>query len=86
MGFALTWLDWTVGSFAVLGSVAFGWYMSRKVGAGKDSSHFFLAGRNLPWEIIGLSLYATPSRRRGANAVRRYVGDINRRSVLAGRR
>ncbi len=59
MGVALTRLDWLVGSFAVLGSIALGWYMSRRVEAGKDSSHFFLAGRNLHWWIVGLSPYAT---------------------------
>jgi len=81
MGFALTWLDWAVGSFAVLGSIAFGWYMSRKVGAGKDSSHFFLAGRNLPWWIVGLSLYATNI---GAEHLVGLTGDAYRYGLSAG--
>jgi SSS family solute:Na+ symporter len=81
MGFSLTWLDWTVGSFAVLGSIAFGWYMSRRVGAGKDSSHFFLAGRNLPWWIVGLSLYATNI---GAEHLVGLTGDAYRYGLCAG--
>jgi len=58
-GFVLTWLDWLVGVVAVVGSIFVGWSMSRRVGAGKDSAAFFLAGRNLPWWVVGLSLYAT---------------------------
>ncbi len=81
MGFALTWLDWTVGSIAVLGSIAFGWYMSRRVEAGKDSSHFFLAGRNLPWWIVGLSLYATNI---GAEHLVGLTGDAYRYGLSAG--
>ena len=81
MGFSLTWLDWSVGSFAVLGSIAFGWYMSRKVGAGTDSSHFFLAGRNLPWWIVGLSLYATNI---GAEHLVGLTGDAYRYGLSAG--
>ncbi len=81
MGFSLTWLDWTVGSFAVLGSIAFGWYMLRRVGAGKDSSHFFLAGRNLPWWIVGLSLYATNI---GAEHLVGLTGDAYRYGLCAG--
>ncbi len=81
MGFSLTWLDWTVGSFAVLGSITFGWYMSRRVGAGKDSSHFFLAGRNLSWWIVGLSLYATNI---GAEHLVGLTGDAYRYGLCAG--
>jgi SSS family solute:Na+ symporter len=81
MGFSLTWLDWSVGSFAVLGSIAFGWYMSRRVGAGKDSSTFFLAGRNLPWWIVGLSLYATNI---GAEHLVGLTGDAYRYGLSAG--
>jgi solute:Na+ symporter, SSS family len=81
MGFSLTVWDWLVGSFAVLGSIAFGWYMSRRVGAGKDSSHFFLAGRNLPWWIVGLSLYATNI---GAEHLVGLTGDSYRYGLCAG--
>ena len=81
MGFELTWLDWIVGVIAVVGSILFGWYMSRKIGAGKDSSHFFLAGRNLPWWIVGLSLYATNI---GAEHLVGLTGDSYRYGLSAG--
>jgi solute:Na+ symporter, SSS family len=81
MGFQLTWLDWCVGVLAVGGSILFGWYMSRKVKAGKDSSHFFLAGRNLPWWIVGLSLYATNI---GAEHLVGLTGDSYRYGLCAG--
>ena len=81
MGFTLTWLDWIVGASAVAGSIFFGWYMSRKVGAGKDSSSFFLAGRNLPWWIVGLSLYATNI---GAEHLVGLTGDAYRYGLRAG--
>ena len=81
MRFTLTWLDWIVGVSAVLGSILFGWYMSRKVGAGKDSSSFFLAGRNLPWWIVGLSLYATNI---GAEHLVGLTGDAYRYGLSAG--
>ena len=80
-GFALTWLDWIVGVVAVVGSILFGWYMSRRVGAGKDSSSFFLAGRNLPWWIVGLSLYATNI---GAEHLVGLTGDAYRYGLSAG--
>lgn len=34
-----------------------GIYVSKK--AGKDSSEFFLSGRNMPWWLLGLSMVAT---------------------------
>ena len=55
--------------------------MSRKVGAGTDSSHFFLAGRNLPWWIVGLSLYATNI---GAEHLVGLTGDAYRYGLSAG--
>jgi len=54
MGFTLTGLDWLVGILAVAGSILYGGYMSRKVGAGNDSSSFFLAGRNLTRPAVTL--------------------------------
>jgi solute:Na+ symporter, SSS family len=81
MTFTLTWIDWCVGMIAVTGSIWFGWYMSRRVGAGKDSSSFFLAGRNLPWWIVGLSLYATNI---GAEHLVGLTGDAYRYGLSAG--
>ena len=81
MEFELTLWDWIIGVAAVAGSIFFGWYMSRKIGAGKDSSHFFLAGRNLPWWIVGLSLYATNI---GAEHLVGLTGDAYRYGLSAG--
>ena len=66
---------------AVAGSIFFGWYMSRRIEAGKDSSSFFLAGRNLPWWIVGLSLYATNI---GAEHLVGLTGDAYRYGLSAG--
>jgi solute:Na+ symporter, SSS family len=81
MTFALTWIDWCVGLIAVACSIWFGWYMSRRIGAGRDSSSFFLAGRNLPWWIVGLSLYATNI---GAEHLVGLTGDAYRYGLSAG--
>jgi solute:Na+ symporter, SSS family len=81
MGFTLTPLDWLVGLLAVAGSIFLGWSMSCKVGAGKDSSSFFLAGRNLPWWIVGLFLYATNI---GAEHLVGLTGDAYRYGLCAG--
>lgn len=80
-GFSLTLLDWIVGVAAVIGSIAYGGYMARKTHAGKDSSNFFLAGRNLPWWIVGLSLYATNI---GAEHLVGLTGDAYRYGLCAG--
>lgn len=49
-------LDWLV-VVALNGSIiAFGFYLARGL---KSSSEWFLAGRSLPWWIVGLSMYAT---------------------------
>jgi SSS family solute:Na+ symporter len=79
--FKLSWIDWLVGSFAVAFSIWYGWRMSRRVGAGEDSAKFFLAGRNLPWWIVGLSLYATNI---GAEHLVGLTGDSYRYGLSAG--
>lgn len=52
----MTPLDWLI----VIGLngtiVAFGFYLARGV---RSSTDWFLAGRSLPWWIVGLSMYAT---------------------------
>ena len=80
-GFLLTPLDWIVGITAVAGSILYGGYMSRRVHAGKDSASFFLAGRTLPWWIVGLSLYATNI---GAEHLVGLTGDAYRYGLSAG--
>lgn len=53
----LQFLDWLmiVGYFAI--SITIGLYYSRR--AGKNTSEFFLSGRNLPWWLAGTSMVAT---------------------------
>jgi Na+/proline symporter len=53
----LTTLDWVIvaGYFAL--ALAIGLWASR--GAGKSAKSFFLAGRNMPWWLLGISMVAT---------------------------
>ena len=54
---SLSSLDWTiVGAYFAL-SLAVGIWSSRQ--AGKDTKSFFLAGRNMPWWLLGISMVAT---------------------------
>ena len=53
----LSTLDWTiVGAYFIL-SLAVGLWASKQ--AGKDTKSFFLAGRNMPWWLLGVSMVAT---------------------------
>ena len=53
----LSTLDWIiVGSYLLL-SLAVGVWASKK--AGKDTRSFFLAGGNMPWWLLGISMVAT---------------------------
>ena len=53
----LSSLDWTIiGVYFVL-SLIVGLWVSRQ--AGKDTKSFFLAGRNMPWWLLGVSMVAT---------------------------
>ena len=53
----LSTIDWIiVGSYLLL-SLAVGVWASKK--AGKDTRSFFLAGRNMPWWLLGISMVAT---------------------------
>ena len=49
-------LDWGVLLLLNGSIVAYGFYLSRGVVASTD---WFLAGRRLPWWLVGLSMYAT---------------------------
>ena len=46
-------IDYTIIIVYLIGTVAFGAYIGRKIKSGKD---YFLAGRSLPWWAIGMSL------------------------------
>lgn len=50
-------LDWSIVGAYFLLSLAVGIWASRK--AGKDTKSFFLAGRNMPWWLLGVSMVAT---------------------------
>ena len=53
----LSTLDWTiVGAYFAL-SLVVGIWASKQ--AGKDTKSFFLAGRNMPWWLLGVSMVAT---------------------------
>jgi SSS family solute:Na+ symporter len=50
-------LDWTIIGVYALGTVALGLAFARR--ASQDSESYFLAGRSLPWWILGTSMVAT---------------------------
>ena len=49
-------LDWSIVIILNGGTILYGLYLSRGV---RSSADWFLAGRQLPWWLIGLSMYAT---------------------------
>ena len=53
----LTTLDWTIVGAYFAVSLAVGIWASKQ--AGKDTKSFFLAGRNMPWWLLGVSMVAT---------------------------
>ena len=53
----LSSLDWTIIGAYFLFSLAVGIWASKQ--AGKDTRSFFLAGRNMPWWLLGVSMVAT---------------------------
>ncbi len=74
----LSTLDWIIifGFFAV--SLAIGLYAAQR--AGKNSSEFFLSGRNMPWWLLGISMVATTFAADTPNL----VTDIVRKNGVAG--
>jgi solute:Na+ symporter, SSS family len=50
-------IDWLIIIFYLIISLGIGFLMSKR--AGKNTSTFFLSGRNLPWYIAGTSMVAT---------------------------
>jgi len=53
----LTSLDWLIIFAYLFISLSVGIWSSKK--AGKDTQSFFLAGRNMPWWLLGVSMVAT---------------------------
>lgn len=52
-------LDWTIIIIYLVFTAAIGFYYYRKDKLSKDTTDFFLGGRNIPWWAAGVSLYAT---------------------------
>jgi Na+/proline symporter len=74
----LTTLDWSFifGFFAI--SLAIGLFAAKK--AGKNTSEFFLSGRNMPWWLLGMSMVATTFSTDTPNL----VTDLVRQNGVAG--
>ena len=53
----LSTLDWTIVAAYFAISLVVGLWVSRQ--AGQDTKSFFLAGRNMPWWLLGVSMVAT---------------------------
>jgi len=53
----LSTLDWVIVGLYFILSLTIGIWSSKK--AGKDTKSFFLAGRNMPWWLLGISMVAT---------------------------
>jgi len=53
----LTTLDYVIIAVFFSATLFIGLYVSKK--SGKDSTEFFLSGRNMPWWLLGLSMVAT---------------------------
>lgn len=53
----LSTLDWTIVGAYFAVSLLIGLWVSRQ--AGQDTKSFFLAGRNMPWWLLGVSMVAT---------------------------
>jgi len=74
----LSTLDWTiVGAYFAL-SLVVGIWASKQ--AGEDTKSFFLAGRNMPWWLLGVSMVATTFSTDTPNL----VTDLVRRDGVAG--
>lgn len=81
MRISLSLLDWSIGLFVLLGSMAVGLYIAYRRNAGGSSSNFFLGGRKITWPVIGASLFATNI---GAEHLVGLSGDSYRYGLSAG--
>lgn len=55
--FSLATIDYVIVAVYFIGVLFHGWWVSRK--GHEDSEGYFLAGKTLPWYLIGFSLYAS---------------------------
>ena len=53
----LSGLDWTIIILFFIVSLGIGLLVARR--SGKDTTEFFLSGRNMPWWLLGVSMVAT---------------------------
>ena len=53
----LSYIDWVIVFAYFILSLVVGIWASKK--AGRDTQSFFLAGRNMPWWLLGVSMVAT---------------------------
>lgn len=75
---ALQWIDWLVVAIFFVIILLVGLVVSRR--AGSSSAEFFLAGRNMPWWLLGVSMVATTFSTDTPNL----VTDIVRTNGVAG--
>ncbi len=71
-------IDFLIIVFFFIVTLSVGWFCMRR--AGKDSSEFFLSGRNMPWWLLGFSMVATTFSAGTPNL----VTDIVRQHGIAG--
>ncbi len=71
-------LDWCIVATYFLFSLLVGIWASKQ--AGQDTKSFFLAGRNMPWWLLGISMVATTFSTDTPNL----VTDLVRRNGVAG--
>ena len=74
----LSYLDWSLIFFYFAISIAIGISLTRK--AGKNSTEFFAAGKQMPWWLLGVSMVATTFSTDTPNL----VTDIVRRDGVSG--
>lgn len=74
----LSFVDWLIIGVYMLFSLVVGLWVMKK--AGKDSTEFFAAGKNMPWWLLGISMVATTFSTDTPNL----VTDIVRQNGVAG--
>ncbi len=74
----LTTFDWSFVILFFIIALGIGIYVSRK--SGKNTSEYFLSGRNMPWWLLGMSMVATTFSTDTPNL----VTDIVRQNGVAG--
>ena len=74
----LSALDWTIIAGYLILSIIIGLWSSKK--SSQDTRSFFLAGNNLPWWMLGISMVATTFSTDTPNL----VTDLVRKDVVSG--